>query len=80
MESLELNPRNWTSGNEEIDGFIRYMQLKWAPYNQFSNIKMIDNDDFAVATWKHNQSDVAINLKYLYNSQNITTHELRDEV
>ncbi|GET65219.1 kinase-like domain-containing protein [Rhizophagus irregularis DAOM 181602=DAOM 197198] len=90
MENLEENPRNWTSGSEEIDDFIREIQLKrlirnpnvfkWVPYNQFSNIKKIGNGDFAVATLKHKQNDVTVNLKYFYNSQNITTNELRDEI
>ncbi|CAB4426149.1 unnamed protein product [Rhizophagus irregularis] len=88
MENLEINSRSWTSGNEIIDDFIREIQLeinnpsefKWVPYNQFSKIKKIGNCDFVVATWKHNQSDVTVNLKYLYNSQNVTTHELRDEI
>ncbi|CAB5388479.1 unnamed protein product [Rhizophagus irregularis] len=91
MENLEINSRSWTSGNEIIDDFIREIQLKrfkrnnpnvfkWVPYNQFSNIKKIDNGDFAVATWKRNQCDVTVNLKYFYNSQNITTNKLRDEI
>ncbi|GBC43040.2 kinase-like domain-containing protein [Rhizophagus irregularis DAOM 181602=DAOM 197198] len=87
MENLEINSRSWISGNEIIDDFIREIQLeinnssefKWVPYNQFSNIKKIGNGDFAVATWKHNQSDVTVNLKYLYNSQSITAYELHNE-
>ncbi|GES93962.1 kinase-like domain-containing protein [Rhizophagus clarus] len=44
---------NWTSGNEQIDSFIRKKQLrvdclkgivfKWIPYNQLSNIKEREN-------------------------------------
>ncbi|GET65189.1 kinase-like domain-containing protein [Rhizophagus irregularis DAOM 181602=DAOM 197198] len=89
MENLEKNSRSWTSGNNKIDGFIREMQLeindpsdtifKWVPYNQFSNIKKIGNGDFAIAKWKCNQNDVTVNLKYLNNSQSITTYELRNE-
>src|ERR1700753_3365406 len=46
----------WTSGNEQIDNYIREMQLKklkinprdavfeWVPYDQFENIKEIGKD------------------------------------
>ncbi|CAB5350809.1 unnamed protein product [Rhizophagus irregularis] len=57
------NFTNWTSGNKKIDQFIQNMQLKidayddivfeWIPYNQFSNIKKISNDDaLYLAIWK----------------------------
>ncbi|CAB4412351.1 unnamed protein product [Rhizophagus irregularis] len=62
---LELNSKNWTSNNDKIDNLIQNMQLKinskwdmvfeWIPYNQFSNIKKI-NDDFTriySAIWKN---------------------------
>src|SRR4051812_19814552 len=45
---------NWTSENEKIDSLIQEMQSKinkpddrifeWIPYNQFNDIKEIDND------------------------------------
>ncbi|EXX50157.1 hypothetical protein RirG_273570 [Rhizophagus irregularis DAOM 197198w] len=50
--SLRNNLINWTSGNEEIDSFIRQKQssiikptdtvLEWIPYNQFIDIKEIE--------------------------------------
>ncbi|PKY58994.1 hypothetical protein RhiirA4_481385, partial [Rhizophagus irregularis] len=86
MENLEENSRSLTSANEKIDDFIREMNglhddsiFKWIPYNQFSNIKKIGNSDFAVAKWKHNQGDLTVNLKYLYNSQSITIYELHNK-
>src|SRR2546429_142836 len=59
--------RNWTSGNEIIDDFIREMQLKfdyhdyhsslfeWIPYNQFNGIKEIGKNGCSTvcsAIWK----------------------------
>lgn len=65
VNDLELNFKNWTSNNDKIDNLIQNMQLKinskwdivfgWIPYNQFSNIKKI-NDDFGriySAIWKN---------------------------
>src|SRR6185437_12398337 len=91
---LRANFTNWTCGNEKIDNFIQEMQLKsnspyifgWIPYNQFSDIKVIDNGIFAAiysAVWKdgpllnHDQeklirkSDGKVVLKCLYNLPNI---------
>jgi hypothetical protein len=58
---------NWTSGNENIDNFIREMQLKieypgdiifeWIPYDQFNDIKEVGKGGFATiysAIWKDN--------------------------
>src|SRR5436305_11085319 len=57
--------KNQTSGNKEVDDFIQKMQLEiddyddevfeWIPYNQFTDIKEIDKDDFNTvysAEWK----------------------------
>ena len=64
INNLKTNLINWTNGDEEIDGFIQEMQLKiknstdiifeWIPYNQFSFIKIFDNDESTIykATWK----------------------------
>ncbi|GES87824.1 kinase-like domain-containing protein [Rhizophagus clarus] len=56
INNMQKNFKYWTSGNEKIDELIQEMQLKmskphdmiveWIPYNQFSNIKVIDKDDF----------------------------------
>jgi hypothetical protein len=64
IKYLKENFRNWTSGNEKIDNYIQEMQLKklkinhpydimfeWVSYNQFSNIKEINNTTFS-ALWK----------------------------
>ena len=67
IDNLKGNFTNWTSGNEKIDELIQEMQLKieepwdivfeWIPYNQFSDIKKIGKDDFAIAysaaIWKN---------------------------
>ena|SRR6266496_692092 len=87
----------WTSGNEKIDNFIQERQLnfdistntvfEWMPYNQFSDVKEINNCGFFtkyIAKWKcgpiycdrlnlkySRQSDTQVILKCLHNSQNI---------
>ncbi|UZO16691.1 uncharacterized protein OCT59_008071 [Rhizophagus irregularis] len=88
---------NYTSGNEKIDNFIQEMRLKineyndtifeWIPYNQFNEIKEMNNDSFFTiysAKWKNGQlfysfskveyirhTNKFVTLKRLYNSQNI---------
>ncbi|EXX78254.1 Cla4p [Rhizophagus irregularis DAOM 197198w] len=88
---------NWTSGNEIVDNFIQEMQLKikspsdkifeWIPYNQFNNIKEIDNDRFSKiysAKWKNGllywdngsmkyirKLGIKVTLKSFYNLQNV---------
>ncbi|GES91814.1 kinase-like domain-containing protein [Rhizophagus clarus] len=88
MEEIhKWNSINWPeSGNVKIDGFIQEIQLKFnstldikfqcIPYDQFRHIKKIGDSEFTLATC----NDIKINLKYLYNSQNITTYELHNEV
>jgi hypothetical protein len=62
---LKNNFLNWTSGNEEVDDFIREMQSKisdkddvvfeWVPYDQFRKPKPIGKGGFATvysAIWK----------------------------
>src|ERR1051325_6222617 len=64
-DCLKKNFTSWTSGYEKIDNFIQDMQLKiesrgeivieWIPYNQFSDIKKIDQGDFVTiisAIWE----------------------------
>jgi hypothetical protein len=93
MENLKEN--FWTDKNETIDNFIIEIRLKghrkfeWIPYNQFSNIEKFVNNDFSIKNspshWSHLRRptklhSVTVNLKYLYNSQNISTSELHNEV
>ena len=56
ISSLKENFIKWTSGNERIDAVIQELQLKidyywdtileWIPYNQFNDIKLIDEIEF----------------------------------
>ena len=104
VNNLKANFINWTSGNENIDNFIQEMQLKinspsdiifeWIPYDQFNDIKEIDNGGFATvysAIWKDGplyysldkkewarELDKKVALKCLYNSQNITKKFLNE--
>jgi hypothetical protein len=48
---------NWSSGNEKIDNFIQKKRIEindpwdivfeWIPYNQFSDIKEVNKDNFS---------------------------------
>ncbi|GBB88068.1 hypothetical protein RclHR1_01460018 [Rhizophagus clarus] len=85
MENLKENSGNLTGRSETIDNFIIEIRLngnrsfKWIPYNQLNEIEKIGNNFFA--TWKdENYCTILVNLKYLFNSQNITTNELHNEV
>ncbi len=60
---FQQNFDKWTSKNEFIDKFIQETQLnaeyvdqilEWIPYNQFANIKYLDEGGFSIiykATW-----------------------------
>ena len=70
--------------------------FEWIPYNRFKNIEEINKDDFTtvyLAIWKDGplnydddnkeylrRSDKKVTLKYLHNSQNITSSEFLNEV
>ena len=53
---FQRNFKNWTSGNDDIDKFIKDSQrsshdsaskaLEWVPYNRFSNVSYITIDEF----------------------------------
>ncbi|CAB5393808.1 unnamed protein product [Rhizophagus irregularis] len=87
---------NYTSGNEKIDNFIQEMRSKinkyndtifeWIPYNQFNEIKEMNNDSFFTiysAKWKNGplfysfskveyirHTNKFVTLKLLHTSQN----------
>ncbi|CAB5388895.1 unnamed protein product [Rhizophagus irregularis] len=105
INDLKQNFTNWTSGNEKIDELIQEIQLKiknfddiiveWIPYNQFNDIKEIDDDDYNIiysAIWtdgplKYNYDKIErkripnkkVALKYLVNSQNNIINEFLNE-
>src|SRR5207247_2010455 len=68
--------------------------FEWVPYNQFGNIKEIGRGDFAKiysVIWKNGplfydnygwtrESNLKVNLRCLYNSQNITNESILNEV
>ncbi|CAB4440472.1 unnamed protein product [Rhizophagus irregularis] len=92
---LKNNFINWASGNEKIDDFIQKKQLKisiksyvifeWIPYNEFIEIKEIEDNCLTTAIWEKGPliyntlkkewvktSYEKVCLRYLYNSQNVT--------
>ncbi|GBB92298.1 hypothetical protein RclHR1_00020001 [Rhizophagus clarus] len=95
VEELESDFINW-SGNEKIDNLIQERLsecifgpvFEWIPYNQFNEIKEINNNDHAIiysARWKDGPlyldvddkeygriPDTKVVLKYLHDSQNNT--------
>jgi hypothetical protein len=60
VKCFQQNFENWTSGNDDIDEFIRNTQLsshedlkkvlEWIPYNRFCNIKSITKNMYK-ANW-----------------------------
>ncbi|CAG8791734.1 25608_t:CDS:1, partial [Dentiscutata erythropus] len=70
-----LFPNNWTSGNREIDTFIRESQmlattlhhcLLWIPFDQFSEIKEIARGGFNTvcsATWDGDRIDLLYTIE-----------------
>ncbi|CAG8534905.1 19298_t:CDS:2 [Racocetra persica] len=70
-----LFPNNWTSGNREIDTFIRESQmlsttlhhcLLWIPFDQFSEIKEVARGGFNTvcsATWDGNRIDLLYTIE-----------------
>src|SRR5687767_12908765 len=92
----KLLTEGWTSGNETLDELIKNTQLKateydndnylqWVPYNDLTNIEVLDESDFAIlskAIWlngykytnyanKRKSKDGIVVLKKLHNSPNI---------
>ena len=77
INNLKANFTNWTSENEEIDGFIQKMQSKigyyddivfeWIPYCHFDGINYISKDDFTTylysAIWKDGPLDYNVVAK-----------------
>ncbi|GBC02546.1 hypothetical protein RclHR1_04680007 [Rhizophagus clarus] len=100
--SLKENFINW-SENENINGFIQEMRLKidnpldiifeLIPYNQFDDIKEINEDGFTKAMWKDGplnfdkdkneykrSQNKEVTLRYLYNLQNAADEFLNEAV
>uniref|UniRef100_U9SGH2 Protein kinase domain-containing protein n=1 Tax=Rhizophagus irregularis (strain DAOM 181602 / DAOM 197198 / MUCL 43194) TaxID=747089 RepID=U9SGH2_RHIID len=90
---LRKNFTNWTSGNKKVDSFIQEKQIEinyswnnvfeWIPYNQFTNIKEMNEDNLS-ATWMDGplywetwnkkyirRSGFEVVLRYLRNIQRI---------
>jgi hypothetical protein len=103
IDFLKNNFTNWTSGNKQIDDFIQKEQLQiekpwnkifeWIPYNQFSDIKEIENFG-AIAIWKggplyynpssnkyeRNSVNENVTLKYLHNMSGTILDGFLDKV
>ncbi|PKB97138.1 hypothetical protein RhiirA5_433668, partial [Rhizophagus irregularis] len=80
---------NWTSGSEKIDNFIKEKQLeinspqsiilKWIPYDQFSDINEVNNDNLSIiysAKWKNGPIYWDKNIKEYKNYQNNKNNEV----
>jgi hypothetical protein len=60
VKNFQQNFKNWTSGNNNIDEFIRDIQLsahkdvrealEWIPNNKFNNVKCITKNRY-IANW-----------------------------
>ncbi|UZO22919.1 uncharacterized protein OCT59_015267 [Rhizophagus irregularis] len=92
IDFLKNNFINWTSGNKQIDDFIKKKQLQikrswniifeWIPYNQFTGIKEIENIG-AIAIWKSGplcyNSNSNMYERNLVN-ENVTLKYLHNEI
>jgi hypothetical protein len=86
LDNLKLNFINWTSKNDKIDNLIQNMQLKinskwdtvfeWIPYDQFNNIKKINDDGYIKiysVTWKND----LLYYDHLYKGERIRRLKLK---
>ena len=100
---FQQNFNNWASGNVEIDKFIQNNQLsshddlkkalEWIPYDKFSDIKYIAENEYkakcidgnikdwskGIQNWIREGQNMIVILKKLNNTKDITL-EIVDEV
>jgi hypothetical protein len=88
---FQLNFKNWTSGNNDVDEFIRKAQLKannnfqlieWIEYDKFEDVEYLAKGGFGTtfkAVWREGRDgETKVALKCLHNSQGITTEFLKE--
>ncbi|RGB33059.1 kinase-like domain-containing protein, partial [Rhizophagus diaphanus] len=98
---FQLNFKNWTSGNHDVDEFIQKAQLKaeyiyniieWIEYDKFEDVEYLAKGGFGTtfkAVWKdgpwttnnsqlEREGETKVALKCLHNSQDNTTHFLKE--
>ncbi|RHZ88434.1 hypothetical protein Glove_22g157 [Diversispora epigaea] len=86
---ISLDP-NWTSGNKNVDAFIKeiqsnaqnqYESLKWIPYDHLSQIEYLAKGGFGTihkAVWNHEFGTTDVAIKRIYNSQDISSEFLNE--
>jgi hypothetical protein len=102
IDWLRKNFTNWTSESKQLNNLIQKKQLsisdyndtifEWIPYDQFIDIKELNNTTTYSARWKNgpynyiydvnvylrNLGNKVVILKYLVNLQNITNEFLNE--
>ncbi|GBB93848.1 hypothetical protein RclHR1_02240020 [Rhizophagus clarus] len=90
LNILMKNFTNWNSGNDNINDFIKEMQLKigdcndvvleWISYDQFNNVEQVGIGGFSTvysAIWK-NKEYKQVALKCVHGSQNVKADFLNE--
>ncbi|PKK59721.1 hypothetical protein RhiirC2_762420, partial [Rhizophagus irregularis] len=86
-QHFQQNFKNWTSGNHDVDEFIKKAQLKakdvdhiieWIEYDKFEDVEYLAKGGFGTtfkAVWKDGPK---VALKCLNDSKDITTEFLKE--
>lgn len=79
--------QNWTSGNDDLDEFIRETQIsantpfdymRWIPFDSFSEFEFIAKGGFGAVFSAKSKSWGQVALKFLDNSQELTSDFLEE--
>ncbi|CAG8618040.1 4586_t:CDS:2 [Dentiscutata erythropus] len=86
-KKLKENFGNWTSGNDDLDNFIRetqmnastpYDYMKWIPFENFSDLKFVAKGGFGSVFSAQSNGLGKVALKFLDNSENLTKDFLNE--
>ena len=72
--------KSYSSGNKFIDKFIQEAQLKWFPYDNFKNIKYLDQGGFSTIYTTNWLSDTSLLVLKSLNNSNEDLNEILNEV
>ncbi|CAG8606638.1 10018_t:CDS:2, partial [Paraglomus occultum] len=87
--ALRENFDKWTSGNEELDAFIRETQLnantpfdymQWIPFDKFTDLKFIAEGGFGSVYSAKSKEWEMVALKFLDNSEHLTSEFLDEKI
>ena len=79
-ELFNFFKKSLSSGNEFIDKFIQDAQLRWFPYNNFKNIKYLDQGGFSTIYTTNWLNDTGLLVLKSLNNSNEDINEILNEV